>query len=68
MKNAKDLVASNIKTLLSKQSMTVERLAHEINMSKGFLSEFLSGKKDITITNLERIAKGLDVDINELFK
>jgi transcriptional regulator with XRE-family HTH domain len=67
MKKAQARAASKIKVLLAQKSKTIEKLAYEISMSKGFLSEFLSGKKDITLANLQRIADGLDVDIKDLF-
>lgn len=67
MKKAQARVASKIKALLTQKSMTIEKLAYEIGMSKGFLSEFLSSKKDITLANLQRISTGLDVDIRDLF-
>jgi transcriptional regulator with XRE-family HTH domain len=46
--------------------MTAEKLAYEIGMSKGYLSDFLTGKKGIQIVTLERIAKGLEVKLRDL--
>lgn len=61
-------VASRIKALLAQKGKSPERLALEIGMSKSYLYAFLSGKKDITIKSLQRIAEGLDVEVEDLFK
>lgn len=66
MKQVQVKVASRIKQLLKEKSKTIEKLAFEIDMSKGILSEFLNGKKDITLSNLQRIADGLEVRIKDL--
>jgi transcriptional regulator with XRE-family HTH domain len=64
--NAK--VASNIRKLLASQGKSAEKLAYEIGMSKCYMYDFLNGKKDIRLQNLQRIADGLDVSIENLFK
>jgi transcriptional regulator with XRE-family HTH domain len=61
-------VASNIRKLLASKGMSAEKLAFEISMSKAYMYDFLNGKKDIRLQNLQRIADGLDVDIEEFFK
>lgn len=68
MKSIPKIAAVNIKRTLKERSKTAEKLAYEIGMSKGFLSEFLSGKKDITLKNLQRIAEGLDMEFQDLFR
>lgn len=68
MKNLHLQVAAKIQKILKQQDKTAEKLAYEIGMSKGYLSEFLRGKKDITLKNLQRIANGLDIDPKEFFK
>ena len=47
--------------------MTAEKLAYEIGMSKGYLSNFLQGKKGISLDTLKRIADGLEVKVRDLF-
>lgn len=64
--NAK--VASNIRKLLASKGKSAEKLAYEISMSKAYMYDFLNGKKDIRLQNLQRIADGLDVGIEEFFK
>ena len=60
-------VGKKIRVLLKARKLTAERLAFEIGMSKGYLSNFLTGKKGMSIDSLARIADGLEVDIKSLF-
>jgi DNA-binding Xre family transcriptional regulator len=68
MKNLPKTVAKNIKRLLADRSKTAEKLAFEIEMSKSFLYDFLAGNKDMTLHNLQRVAEGLEVTVEELIK
>ncbi len=60
-------VAGQVKELLKGRKMSADRLALEINMSRGFLYEFLTGKKKASLDSLQRIADGLDVEVRDLF-
>jgi transcriptional regulator with XRE-family HTH domain len=68
MKNLSKKAVSNIKKLLSEQTKTPETLAYEISMSKSFMYDFLNGKSDISLHNLQKIADGLEVKADELLK
>lgn len=61
-------VAKNIKRLLNERSKTAEKLAFEIDMSKSFLYAFLNGEKDMSLHNLQKVAEGLEVKLEELLK
>ncbi len=66
MKNLPKIVSTNIKRILVDQSKTPETLAFEIGMSKSFIYDFLSGKSDISLHNLQKIADGLEVEVGVL--
>jgi transcriptional regulator with XRE-family HTH domain len=68
MKKSQTRVALNIRKLLAEKGKSAEKLAYEIAMSKAYLYNFLNGQKGILLENLDRIADGLDVDIEKLFK
>lgn len=68
MKSLPQTVAKNIKKLLAEQSKTAEKLAYEIGMSKSFMYDFLNGQTDMSLHNLQKIAEGLDVEVEELIK
>jgi transcriptional regulator with XRE-family HTH domain len=59
-------VAQNVKRLLAEKQMSAERLALEIGLSRGYIYEFLNGKKRASLETLRRIANGLDVKIKDL--
>ncbi len=67
MKKIHAKVAKRIKALLEEEGMSADRLALEIGMSRGFLYEFLGGKKRASLDSLERIADGLNVRVKDLF-
>lgn len=60
-------VATNIRKILHRKGKSAEKLAFEIEMSKCYMYDFLSGKKGITLKSLQRIADGLDTKIETLF-
>ena len=68
MKNLPKKTAATIKKLLAEQNKTPETLAYEIGMSKSFMYDFLNGKSDISLGNLQKIADGLEVTADELLK
>lgn len=66
MKDLNRKVAQRIRAVLHSKRKTAESLAYEIGMSKGYLSNFLQGKKGMSLSTLHRIAKGLEVKVREL--
>lgn len=66
MVKLQDRIAKRVRELLAKKGMSADRLALEIEMSSGFMSEFLRGKKRISVDTLERLADGLEVDPKDL--
>lgn len=66
MRKLQARIVANIRAKLAEEGKSPERLALEIGMSKSYLYAFLGGRKDITLKSLERIAKGLEIDIKEL--
>lgn len=47
---------------------TIDKLAKLANMSKGHLSRIERGETEPTISTLARVAIGLKVEVNELYK
>lgn len=48
--------------------MTLEKLAYEVGISKGNLSDIENAKRDPRFTTLLAIAEGLDVSVSHLLK
>lgn len=57
-----------IKELCKEQGITMDMLSQIVDMSRTALSLINSGKMNTTIDTLERIAKGLNTSVTELFK
>lgn len=72
MKNEKDEILSRLGHKISverkKKGITLEKLAYEMGISKGNLSDIESGKKNPTFFTLKAIAEGLSTTISNLLK
>lgn len=61
-------VGSRIRELRTKTGLSQEKFAAKIEMDRTYFAGVELGKRNVAIINLEKIAKGLDVTISELFK
>lgn len=57
-----------IKTLRMERHLTQERLSNDIGMAQSYLAEVENGKRNVSLVNITRIAKGLGVQLSELFE
>ena len=67
MKTLAKTLGSRIVELRMKRGLTAERLAQEMQISKGYLSDIENGKKLPTIAMLARLAKVLKFPLREFF-
>lgn len=51
-----------------KRGLTLEKLAYEMGISKGNLSDIEHGKRDPRYTTLKAIAQGMSIPISQLLK
>ena len=61
-------LGDRIKELRKKTGLSQEKFALKIDMDRTYFATVESGKRNISLLNIEKIAKGLDVSISELFK
>ncbi|MBM6947842.1 helix-turn-helix domain-containing protein [Mordavella massiliensis] len=64
---AKEL-GERIKELRKKTGLSQEKFALKIDMDRTYFATVESGKRNISLQNIEKIAKGLDVSLAELFE
>ena len=57
-----------IKKLRTKKGMSQEKFSLLIEMDRTYFASVESGKRNISIKNIEKIARGLDITLEELFK
>ena len=61
-------LGQRIARLRKRRGMTLERLAYEMGISKGNLSDIEHGKKDPRYSTLRAIAEGLEISVSQLLK
>lgn len=57
-----------IKELRNAQGMSQEKFALSIDMDRTYYASVESGKRNVSINNIDKIARGLGVSLEELFK
>lgn len=65
--NPKMRVGLRIKELRSQLGMSQETFAYSIEMSRTYFAEVETGKRNVSIENIARIATGLNVSLREFF-
>lgn len=61
------LLGKRIKELRIKAGDSQEKFALKINMDRTYYASVESGKRNISIVNIKKIADGLGVSLQELF-
>lgn len=64
---AKEL-GMRIKGLRENTGLSQEKFALKINMDRTYFATVESGKRNISLNNIEKIANGLDISISKLFE
>lgn len=68
MRTIQDRVGRRIRVLRMAAGIPQGTLALMTGLTKSYMSEIESGKKNLTLRTLERIATALGVPISELFR
>lgn len=61
-------LGQQIKMLRKRTCLSQEKFALKIEMDRTYYSSVESGKRNISILNLNKIAKGLNVSLSELLE
>lgn len=61
------LFRRRLKELIQRKYRSLDRFYLETDFSKGHLSNILRGNGSPTVTTLAKLAKALDIEVNELF-
>jgi transcriptional regulator with XRE-family HTH domain len=57
-----------VRVIRKKQGLSQEQLAHNANLHRTYIGMIERAEKNITLINIEKIAKALDVPVHELLK
>lgn len=64
----KKKIGDRIRQLRIQTGLSQEKFALKIGMDRTYFASVELGKRNISIVNIEKIAKGLDVSLSELFR
>lgn len=60
-------IGLRIKQLRSHVDITQDELAYSVGLSRSYLAEVETGKRNVSVVNLERISTGLGVSLSDFF-
>ena len=63
----KILVGKRVKTLRNKLGLSQEELADIVELDRTYITSVECGKRNISIVNIEKLAKALQVTLSEFF-
>lgn len=61
-------LGQNIKRIRVLRKMSQGDICRKLDMDRSYMSAIESGKKNITIQQLERLAQALDISVDKLLK
>jgi len=61
-------LGDNIKKIRTRKGMSQGDICRVLEMDRGYMSAIENGKKNITISQLERLAQALGVSVDKLLK
>ena len=64
----RDYVGKRIKVLRTEQGLSQEKLAFKAGIDRTYIASVESGKRNISIVNLEKIINSLDTTFADFFK
>ena len=68
MENITVKFGNRIKEFRIKKGISQEKFALQIEMDRSYYASVEAGKRNISINNIKKIADGLEVSLEELFK
>lgn len=63
----KEKFGQKVKSLREQKGISIEHLANISNVDRNYISDIEKGKRNVSITIIEKLSKGLEVKIQELF-
>lgn len=68
VKNMLKKFGEHVQKIRNGKNLSQEKFALEIGMDRTYLASVEAGKRNISLLNIEKIAKGFGMNISELFK
>ena len=67
-KSILEIFGKKIRTVRLEQKLSQEELAYKAGLHRTYIGMIERGEKNISLLNIEKVAKALDVKIQELFE
>ena len=64
----KQILGQRIRALRLQKNLSQKKFALQIDMDRTYLASVESGKRNISIENIYKISKGLNVSLEEFFR
>ncbi|WP_273419352.1 helix-turn-helix domain-containing protein [Veillonella caviae] len=61
-------LGQRIKELRKQKNLSQEKFALQINLDRSYYTSVENGKRNVSIENIKKIADGLNISLEELFK
>ena len=65
--NMKEKIGKRIKELRTDKELSQQKFAYEADIERTFLTHIEKGRKNISISTLEKILSGLEISIKDFF-
>ena len=63
----KEKVGKRIRELRNAKGLSQEKFAFECELDRTYIASIEQGKRNVSIVNIEKIAKALDLSVTEFF-
>jgi transcriptional regulator with XRE-family HTH domain len=64
----KSRIGERIRELRHKRDLSQEQFSHICGLDKTYIAGIEQGKRNVSIVNLEKIVKGFDLSLSQLFE
>lgn len=67
-KSLRKIFATHLRTMRNERGLTQEELAHRVGLHRTYVSSLEHGERNVSIDNIERLARALGVEEIELLR
>ncbi len=64
----KEKFGNRVKELRRARNLSQEKFALQIDMDRTYLASVESGKRNVSLENISKLASGLEISLEELFR
>jgi len=65
--NVKSKIGQRLRELRKQKGLSQEKFSFECDLDRTYIASIEQGKRNVSIENIEKIAKALDMSVSEFF-